>query len=65
MDHYLLVLGETGKLALMEASPQEPEPLASARPFSRRCWTMPALAEGRLFLRDEEQVLCLDLRSAK
>jgi outer membrane protein assembly factor BamB len=65
VDHYLLVLGETGKLALMEASAEEPEPIASARPFSRRCWTMPVLAEGRLFLRDEEQVLCLDVRRKK
>lgn len=65
VDHYLLVLGETGKLALMEASAEEAEPIASARPLTRRCWTMPVLAEGRLFLRDEEQVLCLDVRRKK
>jgi outer membrane protein assembly factor BamB len=63
VDHYLLVLGETGQLALLEASAQEPEPIAHARPLTRRCWTMPVLAEGRLFLRDEEQVLCLDVSS--
>lgn len=65
VDHYLLVLGEHGKLALLEASPQEPEPLASAQPLRQKCWTMPVLSDGRLFLRDEEQVLCLDLRAKK
>ncbi len=62
VDRYLLVLGEKGKLALMEASPTEPEPVAGARVLrSERCWTMPVLAESRLFIRDESQVLCLDL----
>jgi outer membrane protein assembly factor BamB len=62
VDHYLLVLGERGKLELLEASAEEPMPLAGAQPLrSARCWTMPVLAEGRLFLRDEEQVLCLDV----
>jgi outer membrane protein assembly factor BamB len=62
VDHYLLVLGESGKLALLEASPKGPEPIDEAQPLRGRCWTMPALADGRLFLRDEKQVICLDLR---
>ena len=49
-------------LALMEASSAEPEPLATAQPLRGQCWTMPVLAEGRLYLRDESQVLCLDAR---
>jgi outer membrane protein assembly factor BamB len=65
IDHYLLVLGESGKLALLEASPQEPEAMASAQPLRGTCWTMPVLADGRLFLRDLKQVLCLDLRVKK
>jgi outer membrane protein assembly factor BamB len=66
VDRYLLVLGERGNLALLEASPQEPEPLAVAQPLkSNRCWTMPVLADGRLFLRDEKQVQCLDLHRKK
>jgi outer membrane protein assembly factor BamB len=62
VDDYLLVLGENGDLALIEASNEEKSPTATARPFRNRCWTLPALAEGRLFLRAEEKVKCLDLR---
>ena len=28
---------------------------------SNRCWTAPALAGGRLFLRDDREVVCIDL----
>jgi hypothetical protein len=64
VDGYLLVLGEYGKLALIEATPSDPPPeLASASPLGRRrCWTMPALADGQLYLRDEAKVLCLKVR---
>ncbi|MGH7225778.1 MAG: PQQ-binding-like beta-propeller repeat protein, partial [Gemmataceae bacterium] len=59
----LLVLGEEGKLWLLDASPEKSAPRAEARPFrGGRCWTMPVLAEGKLFLRDERQMKCLDLR---
>jgi outer membrane protein assembly factor BamB len=62
VDDRLLALGEDGKLALIEASPQEYRELARARPFRGKCWTLPALADGRLFLRDQKHVLCLDVR---
>ncbi len=60
-DDHLVVLGENGRLLLVRATPQEYQEEASARPFRKRCWTMPVLAEGRLFLRDERQRKCLDL----
>jgi hypothetical protein len=63
VDGYLLVLGEYGKLALVEATPEEYREKASARVLnSRRCWTMPALADGQLYLRDKAKVLCLKMR---
>jgi hypothetical protein len=62
VDDYLLVLGERGKLALLDASPQKSPPLATAQPLQGKCWTMPVLAGGRLFLRNEEKAVCLDLR---
>jgi outer membrane protein assembly factor BamB len=61
VNGYLLVLGENGQLALVEATPEEYREKARASPFRRRCWAAPALAEGRLFLRDQKQVVCLDL----
>jgi outer membrane protein assembly factor BamB len=56
----LLALGESGKLALVEATPEEYREVAAARPFRDRCWTLPVLAEGKLLVRDWKQVLCLD-----
>src|SRR5262249_11463311 len=55
VDGYLLVLGEDGRLALLEATPQEYRERARWKPFrnGNRCWTLPALAEGKLFLRDQ------------
>ena len=59
----VLVLGEEGRLWLLDASPEKRAPKAEARPFrGGRCWTMPVLAEGKLFLRDERQMKCFDLR---
>ena len=64
----LLVLGERGELAVVAAAPgEQAEELASAKPFGnasarRKCWAMPVLSDGRLLLRDEEEIICLDLR---
>jgi outer membrane protein assembly factor BamB len=63
VNDFLLVLGEEGKLWLLDASPEKPVPKAETRAFpSGRCWTMPVLAEGRLFLRNERQMKCYDLK---
>jgi outer membrane protein assembly factor BamB len=62
-DGHLLILGEYGPLALAEATPKEYRETASVRTPQRLSWTMPVLANGRLYLRDQERVLCLDLRA--
>jgi outer membrane protein assembly factor BamB len=63
VDDFLLVLGEDGRLFLLEASPEKRSPKAEARPFrGGRCWTMPVVAGGRLFLRDEQQMRCFELK---
>jgi len=59
---HLIILGENGKLALAEASPDEYREMASFQVLPGQCWTLPALADGRLYVRDQQQVLCLDLR---
>jgi outer membrane protein assembly factor BamB len=59
---YLLVLAEDGRLALMPATPERAVILTeAARLMGRRCWTMPVLADGKLLLRDEDKIRCLDL----
>lgn len=59
----LLVLGEEGQLLLLDAIPEKRDPKAEARPFhGGRCWTIPVVAEGKLFLRNEQQIKCYNLK---
>ncbi|MHB1422252.1 MAG: PQQ-binding-like beta-propeller repeat protein, partial [Gemmataceae bacterium] len=63
LNDYLLVLFEEGKLQLLDAAAEKPGPIAEARPFrGGRCWTMPVVADGKLFLRNEDQMKCFELR---
>ncbi|QDT66954.1 PQQ-binding-like beta-propeller repeat protein [Calycomorphotria hydatis] len=59
-----VVLGERGTLALAELSPEGYTELArtSYDSISAPSWTAPVYSRGRLYLRDEDTLLCLDLR---
>jgi len=62
-DGKLIVLGESGTLALAEATPSDYRQISSFE-FSRsKCWTSPILAGGRLYVRDEQKIVCYDLRA--
>lgn len=60
-DGHFIVLGEKGTLALVEASPESYKEKASVGFFDGKCWTAPTLVGNRLFLRDEQQLVSLDL----
>ncbi len=60
-DGRLIVFGEQGLLGLVEATPEGYREIASAQIFRGRTWTMPSLADGRLFLRSEKELVALDL----
>jgi outer membrane protein assembly factor BamB len=62
-DGVLIALGGDGLLALIEATPEEYRELGSMQVFETTSWTAPTLAGGRLYLRDRERIVCLDLRS--
>ena len=61
--------GKNGKLALIDASPERFIPLAEARVFTprkgrpsgRQAWAPMAFARGRLLLRDQGMLKCLDV----
>jgi outer membrane protein assembly factor BamB len=65
-DGKLLVLGDKGQLALAEVSPQGYREISRADGIvgGQRTWTVPTVAGGRLYLRDEAKLVCLDLRPA-
>jgi hypothetical protein len=59
----LLVLGETGKLALGAASPKDFKPVVQAQILRGRCWTVPILANGRIYARNSAgELVCVDAR---
>jgi len=64
-DGKLIVLGEEGKLALVEARPDGYRELSSSRVSTTRCWASPSLSGGLLFIRDQESIQCFDLRPSK
>lgn len=55
--------GRTGILHLVEPSPEGYKELARAKIFNdRQMWAPMALSQGKLLLRDQSQLKCLDLR---
>ena len=61
-DGRLIILGERGNLALAEASPEEYREISKFQLFDSITWIVPTLANGRLYVRGEAEVVCLDLR---
>lgn len=63
VDGKLLDWDERGHLNLLDINPKA-YTLKAELPklLTYKCWAVPALADGRLYLRDERQLLCLDLR---
>ena len=63
-DGHFIALGERGDLALLKLDPSGYRELARFRNALRpRAWTVPTLANGLLYLRDEHRLICLDLRN--
>lgn len=61
---HLIVLSDRGKLALVQATPEAYRELGNAQVLEGKCWTAPSLADGRLYLRNEEQLVAFDWKGA-
>jgi len=62
-DGKVIALEQTGRLLAFEATAAACKPVAQAQILGGRCWSAPALAAGRLFVRNATgDVVCLDLR---
>lgn len=59
-DGKLLMLEEFGDLVLLQPDPKEYRELARAK-VCGRTWAHPALANGKLYLRDDKDVVCIEL----
>jgi outer membrane protein assembly factor BamB len=61
-DSKLLMLEEAGNLVLLDPDPKEYKELARSK-VCGHTWAHPALANGRLYVRDDKEVICLQLES--
>ena len=67
-DGYLITLNQRGELKIAKASPKRFEPTGTTTVFEQKggrneqCWTVPTLANGRLYLRNLQRLVCIDLR---
>lgn len=56
----ILALGDAGQLVLIEATPSGYHELARAQVLEGKCWTTPALSNGRVYARSTKEAVCLD-----
>ena len=63
-DDHLIILGEQGNLGIAQATPEGFVEKASYPVFDSRCWTAPSLTNGRLYMRDESEIVCLKVQGA-
>jgi outer membrane protein assembly factor BamB len=60
-DGHLIVLSDTGKLVLAEATPEGYKEQGSVQALEGRSWTAPTLAGGMLYLRNGAEIVAYDL----
>lgn len=61
-DGHIIALSERGELLIAPATPTEFRPVSRAQILGGRCWTMPALAHGKLYARNARgDLVCVDL----
>ena len=62
VDGHLLVLADDGRLLLVEASPKAYVERGSVQALEGRCWTPPAVSDGRVFLRNHTEIVAYDIK---
>ena len=62
-DGKLIVLGEGGLLGLFKVNPTKPEEISrwQVPQMHYACWAAPVLSRRKLYLRSEDQLVCLNL----
>jgi outer membrane protein assembly factor BamB len=61
----LLVLTEKGEVVLVTATAVKPEELGRFKAIEGKTWNHPVVAEGKLFVRNGEEMACFELPAAK
>ncbi|MFW6125164.1 MAG: PQQ-binding-like beta-propeller repeat protein [Pirellulales bacterium] len=58
---FLIIQCEDGDLALVEATPEAHRELSRVAAIEGRTWNHPALADGKLLVRNDREMACFDL----
>jgi outer membrane protein assembly factor BamB len=57
----LVIQSESGPVALVQASPEAARELGRIEVFDERSWNVPAMTDGKLYLRNNREMACYDL----
>ena len=55
------MLTESGDIVLVNATPERHEELARFSAITGKTWNVPAIADGRLLVRNATQMACFDI----
>jgi hypothetical protein len=64
-ERKLIVLGEQGQLALLNATPKKLEELGQIKALEGKTWNHPVLVGRRLYCRNAEEMACYELAAAE
>lgn len=62
-DGLLYILSDQGQLILAEATPEGFREKGKLKVMEGKTWTSPVLSRGRLYLRDDDEMIVLDVRT--
>jgi outer membrane protein assembly factor BamB len=57
----ILALADTGDLVVAEAKPEAYKEVARTKAVAGKCWSAPALSNGRIYVRSTTEGACLDV----
>ena len=57
----LLALTDEGELVVVEATPDAYKDICRTQAVKGKCWSTPALSDGRIYVRSCEEGVCLDV----
>ena len=60
-DGHLVILGEEGQFGLASATPDGFFEKSKSQVLDGRCWTIPSIADGRVYVRNESELVCLEM----
>ena len=59
----MLVLGQRGEMVIARVNPKKLDEIVREQVIGGKCWTMPVLAHGMLYLRNARgDLFCLNMR---